>query len=598
MAQGYGSIAITSESDELLRDEKSGHGARIVQGVKSHGRWWIIAGVGLLSFIIYSVAFKPDNSQRFQPDNKDKTATKAKAKHVSNINDGDDSYDIPDIALDDDVAGPGGQELFYLDQLADHFSDSTVTWPHRYYVSDNYWGGPKNGNPIFMIMGGEGSVRNILYPFVSEVLAKEFNGYVLQTEHRFYGKSQPNNKQMSEATNEELRDMLSPEQAMADYVQLLRYVQADLGCSTDRNSPHYCPVITIGASYPGFLAAMMRFVYPDVVDIAYASSAPLPLYAQEVDEYVYFEKITNVAEESHPGCAAAVKQTLLDMEDILQQESQHKRVAKEIGICVDTLPSYITSIEIFRNAVSMTAATSFADFNMAYYPPNDSQDLVAACKTFTKKGLSSLEKMKAFYQLKSSGDMGCFDLRTEVPEGANATVTSADWSGVGDGNTGRMWDFQTCRDLVVHAGFSKQSMFIPRKWTLEWLTDHCETRFGVTPQPYHMVDMWGFDDLVGNGGSYMLFTNGLNDGWSVASHLEDLSDTILALNFPNGAHHSDLGHDWPLNDTEDIEKGHVRIVEILGGWLDDLYGDDDDDSSSTSTSKRSSSRHSTLRSNP
>jgi hypothetical protein len=78
-----------------------------------------------------------------------------------------------------------------------------------------------------------------------------------------------------------------------------------------------------------------------------------------------------------------------------------------------------------------------------------------------------------------------------------------------------------------------------------------------------MVDMWGFDDLVGNGGSYLLFTNGLNNVWSVASHLEDLSDTILALNFPNGTHHSDLGHDWPLNDTEDIEKGHDQSVEIF-----------------------------------
>jgi hypothetical protein len=103
--------------------------------------------------------------------------------------------------------------------------------------------------------------------------------------------------------------------------------------------------------------------------------------------------------------------------------------------------------------------------------------------------------------------------------------------------------------------------------------------------------------------------------------LEDLSDTILALNFPNGAHHSDLGHDWPLNDTKDIEEGHDQIIEILGGWLGDLYGDDDvdDDESSTSkddddsstkrssakhddstTSKSSSKHHSTpsLRSNP
>jgi pimeloyl-ACP methyl ester carboxylesterase len=436
---GYGSIAITSESDDLLQEEKSRDtGARIVQGVKSHARWWIIAGVGLLSLVVYSALKSDDSSrmhQRFQPDDTVKTTnkvpdttTKGKGvKHVADINDGDDSYDIPDVSADDDVEGPGGQELFF-DQIADQFSDddsTATTWPHRYFTSYKYWGGPKNGNPIFMIMGGEGSVRNILYPFVSEVLAKIFNGYVLQTEHRFYGKSQPTNKQMGQATNKELRDLLSPEQAMADYVQLLRYIQDELKCSTDRTSPHYCPVITIGASYPGFLAAMMRFVYPDVVDIAYASSAPLPLYAQQLQEYAYFEKITDVAEESSPGCAAAVKNTLLDMEGILQEESEYKRVAKEMGICVETLPSYITDIDIFRNAVSMTAGTSFADFNMAYYPPSESADLVVACKAFQKKGLSSLEKMKAFYKLKDDGDLGCFDLRTEVPEGQNGTVSGA-----------------------------------------------------------------------------------------------------------------------------------------------------------------------------
>jgi pimeloyl-ACP methyl ester carboxylesterase len=579
--QGYGSIAITSESDDQLV-EKGGHASAVVQSVKTHSRWWIIAGVGVLSFLVYSVVPKTGDStnQRFRPD-----AVKIKKANVETTT-GDDAYgsDMPPVvvlgdddsydpvASEDDAIDPSATMLYFEDQLADHFSDSEVTWPHRYYTSDKYWGGPGNGNPIFMIMGGEGAVQNILYPFVSEVLAKEFNGFVLQTEHRFYGTSQPTNKPKSESTNKELRHMLSPEQAMADFVMLLRHVQDELKCSTDRKSPEYCPVITVGASYPGFLAAMMRYVYPDVVDFAYASSSPLPLYAQQLDENAYFEKITQVAEESSPGCAAAVKETLVDMQAILEEANDYKKVAHNMGICVDTLPRYITDIKIFRNAVSMIAGTSFADFNMAYYPPSESSDLVVACKIFQRKSQTSLEKMKAFYQLKDDSEWNCFDLRTEMPEGKNSTVSSADWSGVGAGNTGRMWDFQTCRDLVVRAGFSNKTMFIPREWTIEWLTEHCHERFGVTPQPYHMLDIWGFDDLVGNGGSHIIFTNGLNDGWAVASHLTDLSDTIVAINFPNGAHHSDLGHEWPLNDTKDVEEGHAKIVKILGEWLDDLYG--------------------------
>jgi hypothetical protein len=60
-----------------------------------------------------------------------------------------------------------------------------------------------------MIMGGEGSVRNILYPFVSEVSPKEFNGYVLQTEHRFAENPQPNNKPIGQATKRGPRELLS-----------------------------------------------------------------------------------------------------------------------------------------------------------------------------------------------------------------------------------------------------------------------------------------------------------------------------------------------------------------------------------------------------
>ena len=43
-------------------------------------------------------------------------------------------------------------------------------------------------------MGGEGSIPpevGLFYPFVTDVLAWAVGGYVLQPEHRFYGKSQP-----------------------------------------------------------------------------------------------------------------------------------------------------------------------------------------------------------------------------------------------------------------------------------------------------------------------------------------------------------------------------------------------------------------------
>ena len=79
-------------------------------------------------------------------------------------------------------------------------------------------------------------------------------------------------------------------------------------------------------------------------------------------------------------------------------------------------------------------------------------------------------------------------------------------------------------------------------WSLDWLTRHCQRRFGVTPQPRLLADKWGVSAaaLAASGASKIVFTNGLNDGWSAGGITEDLSPTLLSVNMPQGAHHLDL----------------------------------------------------------
>jgi hypothetical protein len=59
--------------------------------------------------------------------------------------------------------------------------------------------------------------------------------------------------------------------------------------------------------------------------------------------------------------------------------------------------------------------------------------------------------------------------------------------------------------------------------------------------------------------------------WSGGSYLENVTDSIIALNFENGAHHSDLSHVGPTDkDTDDIKAGFVQITNILAGWLNEI----------------------------
>jgi len=233
------------------------------------------------------------------------------------------------------------------------------------------------------------------------------------------------------------------------------------------------------------------------------------------------------------------------------------------------------------------------------YPPNEETDIFAMCQIFLDDSFDSEGKVSAFYrrimesddyqedlaeleidherknEKKKSGTERklapkCFDMRAPIPPGPNSTISCSDWSGCGPGLDSFMWEFQECTLLTVQTGLSDKSMFPPRPFSIEWLDNHCQAKFGVSPQPYALVEEWGFDDLVGQNASYILFTNGLNDMWSYGSHLQNVSDTIVALNFPNGAHHSDINHVGPNGeDTADIRDGYIHITNILSQWLED-----------------------------
>jgi hypothetical protein len=161
-----------------------------------------------------------------------------------------------------------------------------------------------------------------------------------------------------------------------------------------------------------------------------------------------------------------------------------------------------------------------------------------------------------------TGGRNCFDLDDETEE-----TDEKD-----EDDDGKMWNFQTCTNVIFVIGFSKMSMFPTNhssyENSLKQLNKDCLQEFGLAPRPHELVDEWGFDDLVARGASRILFTNGLQDMWAGGGILEDLSDSLLAITFENGAHHSDLSHEGPTDaDTDDIKEGFAKITDILENWI-------------------------------
>lgn len=396
---------------------------------------------------------------------------------------------------------------------------------------------------------------------------------------RFYGLSQP----IKNPTIEELVKYLTPDQALADAVNIIQYVRDELGCSKDPTSKSYCPVITFGGSYPGFLSAMLRYRYGDYVDIGYASSAPLQLYSQVVNSNAYFDKVTEVAEKASPGCANAVRSTLFAVHDeLLTNYSSVHNAVIATGICPDTFPTYVKDVpEFVSEIVVYLVPAIFADFNMGYYPPGPETALAKACDVFQDDSYSPIERLSNFFDLRGEVEYGldnqpeCFDLSLELPSGPNARIRGSDNSGTGGGFTGEMWEFQCCKDLIIRAGYSEESMFIPRHFSYDWHKEHCHERFpGVPVEPFRMAQQWEFNDL--SGVTHLLFANGLNDGWSTSSIVKSDNPNIEVINFPNGAHHSELRRHYPdPNDTEDIKAGFETVKDILNTWLDEIYAQQD-----------------------
>jgi hypothetical protein len=464
---------------------------------------------------------------------------------------------------------------FHL-QFVDHFNvDDDRTWSHPYFVSSDYFAGP--GNPIFVILGGEGPITRILYPFVLKRLAYEFQGFVLQTEHRFYGASQP---VRNDPSTLEMLNLFTPEQAISDYIRIIKSVQLELGCSLSRESPQYCPVITVGASYPGFLSAIMRLNFSDVVDIAYAASAPMILNAHHENENTnaYFDHVSNVAERARPGCTNGTRQTLEALYHDIKVTGV-KKMADILGICYHRIPEYMkATADTFATELTQLVVSINADANMDYYPPSEEAFVTKLCQIFCNTSATYRQRYADFllavmksddYQDAKPISDSCFDFQTQLPDGRNATISSADWSGAGFSTTATRWEFQVCKDLVIKAGYAgPDSMFYPpREWTLDWLTEHCQNRFGTAlmPQPGRLNRLWSFDTLERS--SRIIFTNGENDGWIKGSYTQSSTDSILVLNFANGSHHSDLTHEWPRDDTRDIVEGHEKIVQTLRKWL-------------------------------
>lgn len=122
---------------------------------------------------------------------------------------------------------------------------------------------------------------------MTDTLAQHFGALVIFAEHRYFGESMPYGTES--LTNKAYYNQLTAEQAMLDYVELIKFVKQQYNLY-DR------AVIACGGSYGGMLASWMRMKYPNWIQGAYAASAPILSFDGYVDPYAWNDIATGVYE--------------------------------------------------------------------------------------------------------------------------------------------------------------------------------------------------------------------------------------------------------------------------------------------------------------
>jgi hypothetical protein len=104
----------------------------------------------------------------------------------------------------------------------------------------------------------------------------------------------------------------------------------------------------------------MRLVHPDKIDIAYAGSAPMNLYAQNVDPHDFFDIVTRVAEKASAGCSKSVKDTLKEIHSLISNSEDLTEEVRKLNICPETFPVYINTTSLLANELMAIVGQNFA----------------------------------------------------------------------------------------------------------------------------------------------------------------------------------------------------------------------------------------------
>lgn len=285
-------------------------------------------------------------------------------------------------------------EVRYIEQQLNNFDPQDErTWQMR-YLENNFFLQP--GGPIFIYIGGEWTVssRSILTGHMHD-MARNLNGTMFYTEHRYYGASHPT----PDTSTEHMR-YLNIDQALADLAHFIVHVKQTVPGLEDSG------VILVGASYSATMATWFAQKYPHLVNGAWASSAPLEA---KVDFVEYKEVVSEAMQLLGGGsCYGRVERAFAELERLVAV-GDSSTIEEVFQFCYPFDLSNKLDIWLFFSEV----AEGFS--YVVQYHSERYQDIQNECRIIDNHSGSDIEAL-AYWWWQSAMDPGsnnrfCYDHR-------------------------------------------------------------------------------------------------------------------------------------------------------------------------------------------
>ena len=107
-------------------------------------------------------------------------------------------------------------------------------------------------------------------------------------------------------------------------------------------------------------------------------------------------------------------------------------------------------------------------------------------------------------------------------------------------------------------------MFEATPWSMPDYAKKCLKKWKVIPRPMMAPLIYGGRNITAS--SNIIFSNGLLDPWSTGGVTKTLSDSIVAIIIPEGAHHIDLRGSDP-NDPPSVVKARELEKQFIQKWV-------------------------------